>query len=58
MDGKEINVFSGDSVDVPIGCMYRTSSDDSKPQVFIEVQTGISFSEEDIVRHEDDFGRL
>jgi mannose-6-phosphate isomerase len=57
LDGKEIDAYPGDSIDVPIGSKHRISCSSTKPLVFIEVQTGSSFSEDDIVRYEDDFGR-
>jgi mannose-6-phosphate isomerase-like protein (cupin superfamily) len=57
LDGKEIEVGPGNSVDVPIGSKHRITCTDSNPLVFIEVQTGSSFAEEDIVRFEDDFNR-
>jgi mannose-6-phosphate isomerase len=57
LDDKEIAVGPGDSIDVPIGSKHRISCGKSGPLVFMEVQTGSSFSEEDIVRFEDDFGR-
>ena len=58
LDGKKIVVRPGDSIDVPIGSKHRISSCGSEFLEFIEVQTGSSFSEEDIVRYEDDFGRF
>jgi mannose-6-phosphate isomerase-like protein (cupin superfamily) len=58
LDGVEMQVQSGDSVDVPIGSKHRISCSSAKPLVFIEVQTGSSFSEDDITRYEDDFGRI
>lgn len=57
LDGKEIEVGPGDAVDVPIGSKHRISCVEANPLVFIEVQTGSSFAEEDIVRYDDDFGR-
>jgi mannose-6-phosphate isomerase-like protein (cupin superfamily) len=57
VDGKEIGVEQGDSIDVPIGLKHRISNYQEKPLVFIEVQTGTSFAENDIVRFKDDFGR-
>jgi mannose-6-phosphate isomerase len=58
LDGKKIEVGPGDSVDIPIGSMHRISCGEGDPMVFIEVQTGSSFEESDIVRYEDDFGRI
>jgi len=58
LDGKEIEVGPEDSVDVPIGSKHRITCGMAEPLVFIEVQTGSSFAEDDIVRYEDDFGRV
>jgi mannose-6-phosphate isomerase-like protein (cupin superfamily) len=58
LDGTKIEVGPGDSIDVPIGSKHRISNGKSDPLVFIEVQTGSYFDEEDIIRYEDDFGRL
>jgi mannose-6-phosphate isomerase len=57
LDGREIEVSPGDSIDVPFGSKHRISSDKLEQLVFIEVQTGSSFAEDDILRFEDDFGR-
>jgi mannose-6-phosphate isomerase len=58
LDGKEIDVVPGDSIDVPIGAKHRISCRETDPLIFIEVQTGSSFAEEDIVRYEDDYNRM
>jgi mannose-6-phosphate isomerase-like protein (cupin superfamily) len=58
LDDTEIEVGPGDSIDVPIGSKHRIASNPSEPLVFVEVQTGSSFSEDDIVRYDDDFGRI
>jgi mannose-6-phosphate isomerase-like protein (cupin superfamily) len=57
IDSSNLEVSQGDSVDIPIGFKHRISSISTTPLVFIEVQTGTSFDEKDIVRYEDDFGR-
>jgi mannose-6-phosphate isomerase len=57
LDGTKREVAPGDSVDVPIGSKHRISCSAFEPLVFIEVQTGTSFNEDDIVRYQDDFGR-
>jgi mannose-6-phosphate isomerase-like protein (cupin superfamily) len=44
-------------VDIPIGAKHRIACTSDQPLIFIEVQTGISFEENDITRHDDDFGR-
>jgi mannose-6-phosphate isomerase len=58
LDGNLMQVGPGDSIDVPIGTKHRISCGESIPLVFVEVQTGSSFAENDIVRFEDDFGRV
>ena len=58
LDEKEIVVGPGVSIDVPIGFKHRISCTSAEPLVFVEVQTGSSFAEDDIVRYEDDFGRI
>jgi mannose-6-phosphate isomerase-like protein (cupin superfamily) len=57
LNGVQMEVQPGDSIDVPIGSKHRISCGKTESLVIIEVQTGTSFSEEDIVRFEDDFGR-
>jgi mannose-6-phosphate isomerase-like protein (cupin superfamily) len=58
LEGEKIEVGPGDSIDIPTGTKHRISCTDSGSLIFIEVQTGSSFAEEDIVRYEDDFGRI
>ena len=57
LENELIKVQQGYSVDIPIGAKHRITSTSDDPLVFVEVQTGISFDENDITRHEDDFGR-
>lgn len=45
------------SVDIEIGQLHRIENIGSMDLVFIEVQTGTYFGEDDIERVEDDFGR-
>lgn len=58
LDGNLMQVGPGDSIDVPVGTKHRISCGEGDSLIFIEVQTGTSFEEDDIVRYEDDFGRL
>jgi mannose-6-phosphate isomerase-like protein (cupin superfamily) len=48
----------GDSVDIPTGALHRIGNRGDDLMVFIEVQTGSYFGEDDIERFEDDFGRV
>jgi mannose-6-phosphate isomerase-like protein (cupin superfamily) len=57
LDGHERRVAEGDAIDVPIGAAHRIASTGSDPLVFIEVQRGSYFGEDDIERLEDDYGR-
>ena len=58
LDGREITVRRGDAVDVPRGTAHRIHNTGQAPLVFVEVQHGDYFGEDDIVRLDDDYGRL
>ncbi len=57
LDSREIELSSGDSVDIPVGTRHRMTNRSDAPVVFVEIQTGDYFGEDDIERYEDDFGR-
>jgi mannose-6-phosphate isomerase len=58
LEGEESNVFPGAAVDVPVGAAHRiANTGEIQPLIFIEVQRGNYFGEDDIVRLEDDYGR-
>ena len=46
------------SIYVPLGCEHRLSNPGKIPLSIIEVQSGAYLEEDDIVRFEDDHGRL
>lgn len=51
-------VYSGAHVFIPKGCSHRiTNISDTEPLVMIEVQQGEYFGEDDIIRHDDMYGR-
>ncbi len=58
LNGENFALKPGDTVNIDIGVKHRISSRGESDLVVIEVQTGDSFSEEDITRYEDDFGRV
>lgn len=58
LDGNSIDVRRGDAVDVPAGAAHRIHNTGSAPLVFVEVQHGDYFGEDDIVRLDDDYGRM
>ena len=57
LDGEQRRVAEGHAVDVPVGIAHRIENDGDEDLVFIEVQHGESFGEDDIVRLDDDYGR-
>lgn len=57
LDGTRIEVKAGSAVDIAMGASHRIESSGPDDLVFIEVQRGDYFGEDDIVRLEDDFGR-
>jgi len=57
IDGVVRKVQPGDEVSFGIGVAHRMHNTGSEELIFVEVQTGTYFGEDDIVRIEDDFGR-
>jgi mannose-6-phosphate isomerase-like protein (cupin superfamily) len=58
LNAREILVEKGESIDIPVGADHRVENEPGRELlVFIEMQTGDYFGEDDIVRLEDDFGR-
>ena len=57
LDGVVSEVRPGRSIDIPLGAAHRVENPGHGDLVFIEVQLGNYFGEDDIVRLEDDFGR-
>ncbi|MCX5912517.1 MAG: phosphomannose isomerase type II C-terminal cupin domain [Deltaproteobacteria bacterium] len=58
LEGKEIPLNAGQAVDIPQKAAHRIFNPGKDLLVFIEIQTGEYFGEDDIIRLEDDFGRL
>jgi mannose-6-phosphate isomerase len=58
LDGEELDVLPGAAVDVPVGAAHRiANTGTTQLLIFIEVQRGDYFGEDDIVRLDDDYGR-
>ena len=57
IDGLDVDVTVGSAVDVLRGAAHRITNTGTTDLVFVEVQHGDSFAEEDIERLEDDYGR-
>jgi mannose-6-phosphate isomerase len=58
LDNKDVPLKKGMSIDVPPGAAHRIKNTGTQNLVFIEVQQGDYFGEDDIERLEDDFGRV
>jgi mannose-6-phosphate isomerase len=55
---REIHLQSGESIDIPCGAFHRIFNPGKENMIFIEIQTGDYFEEDDIERIEDDYGRI
>ena len=58
LEGRDRIVRAGDAIDIPIRAAHRVANSGDEPLVFIEVQRGSYLGEDDIVRLQDDFGRV
>ncbi|WP_082534026.1 phosphomannose isomerase type II C-terminal cupin domain [Marmoricola sp. Leaf446] len=58
IDDETIIAGPGHSVDVPLGAKHRLANEGKEELVIVEVQHGAYTGEDDICRHEDDFGRV
>ena len=58
LNGQTKEYSKGDTVLIPQGVKHRIENKGSKKVIFIEVQTGTYFGEDDIVRIEDDYNRI
>ncbi len=50
-------IGAGEAIDIPMGTAHRMENGGTEPLVFVEVQHGSYFGEDDIVRLSDDYGR-
>jgi len=57
LDDQGIELTAGEAVDIGLGQIHRIENRGEGDLVFIEIQTGDYFGEDDIERLEDDFGR-
>jgi mannose-6-phosphate isomerase len=57
LDGETSEKHPGETVDVAIGALHRIGNQGSQELVFVEIQTGTYFGEDDIERVEDDYSR-
>lgn len=57
LDGEIKTLNSGETILIPQGMKHRVENQNKELLVFIEVQIGTYFGEDDIVRIEDDYNR-
>ena len=57
LDGVISHFNKGEVITIPFEAAHRVSNKKETPLIFIEVQLGTYFGEDDLVRLEDDFGR-
>ena len=57
LDGEKVFKVPGESIFIPLGSKHRACNETKYIVVFIEVQTGTYFGEDDIVRISDDYKR-
>jgi mannose-6-phosphate isomerase-like protein (cupin superfamily) len=57
-NGEDIERKPGQAVDLPVGTWHRIRNPGPDNLVFIQIQTGDYFEEDDIERAEDDYGRV
>lgn len=57
LDGKVKDYCEGETVVIPIKSKHRVENKENIKLVFIEIQTGTYFGEDDIVRIQDKYGR-
>jgi len=58
INGKNTNVKAGDTITIDKKEKHRIHNSGTENLVFIEIQTGSYFGEDDIVRIEDDYNRV
>ncbi len=57
LNDQEHIVKTGEYMDIPQEAAHRIANESDKVMVFIEIQRGTYFGEDDIVRLQDDYGR-
>jgi mannose-6-phosphate isomerase-like protein (cupin superfamily) len=58
LDGVDHEVPTGGAIDIPCGAAHRIQNRGTEDLVFVEVQVGSYFGEDDITRLDDDYGRV
>jgi mannose-1-phosphate guanylyltransferase / mannose-6-phosphate isomerase len=57
-DGEEIMVTENESIYIPVGVVHCLENPGVIPLEIVEVQSGSYLGENDIVRYQDNYGRI
>jgi mannose-6-phosphate isomerase-like protein (cupin superfamily) len=57
LNEREVPLKTGEYIDIDYEVAHRIANQGTEPVIFIEVQQGNYFGEDDIIRLEDDYGR-
>ena len=58
IDSKVTKLLIGDSIDIPLGAVHRLTNNKEIDLIVNEIQFLDYLGEDDIIRYEDDFGRV
>jgi len=58
LEGRGMDLATGQSIDIPRGQVHRIANIGLDLLTFIEIQKGEYLGEDDILRFEDDYGRM
>jgi len=58
LENEKICLNEGESIDIPLGAKHRIENIGNQNMIFIEIQRGDYFGEDDIERFEDKYGRV
>lgn len=58
LDDRELIIGTGEALDISLGAAHRVENSSEELLIFIEVQRGSYLGEDDIVRLQDDYGRM
>jgi mannose-1-phosphate guanylyltransferase/mannose-6-phosphate isomerase len=58
VDDRTLTLAPNESVYIPLGAIHRASNPGTTTLTIVEVQCGTYLGEDDIIRFEDDYGRI
>ena len=58
LNGNNISLVEGEQIHIPLKANHRIQNPSDEELIFIEIQRGSYFGEDDIIRLEDDYDRV